>query len=852
MSGVKDALDLLARAEKASKFSETKMNKMSNRAHRIFTIIAEYKRYETNVTSTLTFIDLAGSEDISKSGAEGLTAREAMYINKSLLTLGRVINALACNEKHIPYRDSKLTRLLSEALGGVCKTSFIACVSPCLKSSTESSSTLRYAERAMEALNITQLPRWKQDEIVIDGLTRRVQALMLDLDTQAKIHKEEVQELQNENAALQVENESLRTQLRKARFKIEKLEVRKVQLKNGLNVIHQHRDLLQEQKELLREELLETRMERDGYLNDRAILSQVLADVREMRNKLLEAHTQTEDSLTTDATHLKRTIEESIVDIDSLHEEINRKKSLSVHNEKSADEYRDRLTGKVKGVIKSVSDFKTGQDTLHNELAELLGGMKDANQKDAATNRSALTSLSDKTAEVLTNITNHARETEQALSARISERKSDAERYRTSVSVAVGKFRTSVAGQLETLRSHAASLQANMGDWASKIKTKLDERTQEVNKFTGEVKTGLVGMQSSVDSATSKQLELLEAHSLRLARYLEEERTTLSSDSESLIKEIQLYVSRVISDFSSKTVRRTETAVADFKADAESSSREVRTFAADQTAQNTALQVTASEWGQTSAVALQDAVATNKSSHQSSVAMLDSVSAASKETEQKASAGAQETEQLANAHLEATQAVCTQNASFVEKKRDELQAKAQDASKALQADVNTMRAAVQGQSDKYGEASATLKTSMTSTITDVRTHAEDFTDSLADTEADGVAYVMQEIKRDTTAPPAKKKYAYPVQYKRTAAYDNILNDLTVEWSREAQIRDGDMPPGKGPDFPGDLGSEDPSGVLDETADQPVPATEAESLSKAGRESDAEEYEGELANQDSLA
>lgn len=68
-----------------------------------------------------------------------------------------VINALACNEKHIPYRDSKLTRLLSEALGGVCKTSFIACVSPCAGSTTESTSTLRYAERAMEALNISQV-----------------------------------------------------------------------------------------------------------------------------------------------------------------------------------------------------------------------------------------------------------------------------------------------------------------------------------------------------------------------------------------------------------------------------------------------------------------------------------------------------------------------------------------------------------------------------------------------------------------------------------------------------------------------------------------------------------------------
>jgi kinesin family protein 11 len=93
---------LASQADKLTKVSETKMNKFSNRAHRIFTIIAKFKRYDSEVISTLTFVDLAGSEDISRSGATGLTAREAAHINKSLLTLGRVINALAQSEKHIP------------------------------------------------------------------------------------------------------------------------------------------------------------------------------------------------------------------------------------------------------------------------------------------------------------------------------------------------------------------------------------------------------------------------------------------------------------------------------------------------------------------------------------------------------------------------------------------------------------------------------------------------------------------------------------------------------------------------------------------------------------------------------
>lgn len=80
---------ILIEAEGRCRYSETKMNKMSNRAHRIFNLVVNFKRFEKVVETTLTFVDLAGSEDIAKSGATGLTAREASHINKSLLTLGR-------------------------------------------------------------------------------------------------------------------------------------------------------------------------------------------------------------------------------------------------------------------------------------------------------------------------------------------------------------------------------------------------------------------------------------------------------------------------------------------------------------------------------------------------------------------------------------------------------------------------------------------------------------------------------------------------------------------------------------------------------------------------------------------
>ena len=109
---------------------------------------------------------------------------------------------------------------------------------------------------------------------------------------------------------------------------------------------------------------------------------QVLASVRQMRNRLLEVHSNTESSLTKDAVELKRVVEGTIEDIAELHTEVERKKALSVHNEKTADEYRDRLAENVRTVIQSVLDFNSGQTALHSELSDMVMAMKDQNQKD--------------------------------------------------------------------------------------------------------------------------------------------------------------------------------------------------------------------------------------------------------------------------------------------------------------------------------------------------------------------------------------------------------------------------------------------------------------------------------------
>lgn len=129
------------------------------------------------------FVDLAGSERAKKTGATGATMKEGININKSLLSLGNVISALTDEtkkEKHVPYRDSKLTRILQDSLGGNSRTSMIACCSPAETNFEETLNTLKYASRAR---NIKNKPVVNRDpaSLQIAALRQQVYELQVEL-----------------------------------------------------------------------------------------------------------------------------------------------------------------------------------------------------------------------------------------------------------------------------------------------------------------------------------------------------------------------------------------------------------------------------------------------------------------------------------------------------------------------------------------------------------------------------------------------------------------------------------------------------------------------------------------------
>lgn len=156
VSSAEEVYEVMRQGSGARAVASTNMNQESSRSHSIFAIVVTQKNTVSGAQKSgqLFLVDLAGSEKVGKTGASGQTLEEAKKINKSLSALGMVINSLTDGKSsHIPYRDSKLTRILQESLGGNSRTSLIVNCSPSSFNDSETLSTLRFGVRAKNIRN---------------------------------------------------------------------------------------------------------------------------------------------------------------------------------------------------------------------------------------------------------------------------------------------------------------------------------------------------------------------------------------------------------------------------------------------------------------------------------------------------------------------------------------------------------------------------------------------------------------------------------------------------------------------------------------------------------------------------
>lgn len=191
VNSVKDVVAMLKRGNESRSTAATEMNEHSSRSHMVLTIeVSSNIVGEEPTSGTLYLVDLAGSERVRKSGVEGANLKEATQINKSLSALGNVMEALDRKASHVPYRDSKLTYLLQDSLGGNSRTMMVVAVCPTSPSFDETTHALSFATR-VRRINIGSAKR----NVASKNLEETVKSLSTEIKNLARAKKKSEDQL---------------------------------------------------------------------------------------------------------------------------------------------------------------------------------------------------------------------------------------------------------------------------------------------------------------------------------------------------------------------------------------------------------------------------------------------------------------------------------------------------------------------------------------------------------------------------------------------------------------------------------------------------------------------------------
>jgi len=350
-------IKLLQQGSHRRQVAATKCNDLSSRSHTVFTITT-YVKKSSELTEDyicsgkLNLVDLAGSENIQRSGAENKRAVEAGLINKSLLTLGRVINALVDKSAHIPYRESKLTRLLQDSLGGRTKTCIIATVSPARSNLEETISTLDYAFRAKNIRNKPQVNALISKKTLLREYTTEIEKLKGELI--ATRQRNGVYLANDKFEEMTIESESRRILSEEQKARIETMEVSLRNKVQELFSLTNNFTSLKKDTETTRITLESTK---DVLQKTEIVLADTKASLAE-ESQLRHKYVTTESKLHDVGNELISTIGASLKDIDGLHAKLRRRSALHGQNQQRWQTVRAHGTDTLSTVDTSLRELE--------------------------------------------------------------------------------------------------------------------------------------------------------------------------------------------------------------------------------------------------------------------------------------------------------------------------------------------------------------------------------------------------------------------------------------------------------------------------------------------------------------
>lgn len=538
-----EVFQILERGSARRQTAATLMNATSSRSHTVFSVTIHIKENtidgeELLKTGKLYLVDLAGSENIGRSGAVDKRAREAGNINQSLLTLGRVITALVEHAPHIPYRESKLTRLLQDSLGGRTKTSIIATISPASCNLEETLSTLDYAFRAKNIQNQPEVNQKLTKKALLRTYNEEIERLRRDL--QAAREKNGIFLAEENYIAMQTKIRQQEDSIHEMEEQLDALTKEKEKINNLFETTQ--RELEETSKRLTKttNHLVRT----TGALEETAQTLETTVKEREEQRYLVKHHLNSENCLYGEATELMSTVQSTLSDVHGLHDKLDRKRSVERHNEQCQTEFQGAFNREINSIETQLQAFLQAQSDFHTDRTQKIAGMLEKGRSETTSLGELVSCLQDKLKEHVTSLHQHTdtqtasrltwmeKTLEQSQNTQVLEESRNQQFYQetflTLVKSAQEKLEAStltLQQELEKFQQQKKEFEQTTQSWTSSISEHLAKVKNMVGEFSSEMSQKLINLEQS-HSEMNELDEELEKILIKKRRLLSQSQTT--------------------------------------------------------------------------------------------------------------------------------------------------------------------------------------------------------------------------------------------------------------------------------------------------------------------------------------
>eukprot|EP00123_Amoebidium_parasiticum_P012780 comp21570_c0_seq1/m.30130 comp21570_c0_seq1/g.30130 ORF comp21570_c0_seq1/g.30130 comp21570_c0_seq1/m.30130 type:complete len:858 (-) comp21570_c0_seq1:519-3092(-) len=515
----------------------TNLNEFSSRSHSVFTITVHIK--ETNERGEelikigkLNLVDLAGSENIGRSGAINQRAREAGSINQSLLTLGRVINCLVEHAPHIPYRESKLTRLLQDSLGGKAKTCIIATISPTANCVEETLNTLEYAHRAKNIKNRPEVNATLTKKELIKEYTD--ENFRLKRELQAQREKDGVYLPTEKYTTMLAETEALKGEIEDHKIAKETLEA---QLRDALQEGEEARAQLRQTTATLNRTQTQLAQTEDILSATETQLEQAKTEILE-KTHLLDAHVRAEELLHSEAKELTAAADLMDSHVRELHVKVAALAATERDNQSAGQRLHGNVDSQCTDLTNQLSAFCTQQTAFLNSLIDDVKGTLGSQAQGLQQAKLAADDLGTVATNQMQTLVAQATAQSDASAVTLDTLNKATENLAEQCQFRAEQGHIKYTQAAQTVSDQLSALTANLHQWASAMVQHLETTQSAVAKFNQTHSAALQEFRDRIGAQLQQEITALQSARLQIQSVSEQNKQNTANHCASFLADL--------------------------------------------------------------------------------------------------------------------------------------------------------------------------------------------------------------------------------------------------------------------------------------------------------------------------